>query len=57
MLHVMLFKSSFCSSNVILSRCVMFGCYVGIVDDTRSEEVVFQRTVIFFLQLQFLLDS
>ena len=30
-----------------------FRCYVGVVDDARSEVVVFQRTfVFFFLQLQ-----
>ena len=39
----MLFKSSFCQSNVILSGCVTFCCYVGVVDNTWSEAVVFQR--------------
>ena len=36
----------------MLSRCVTFRCYVGVVDDAPSEAVVFQRTVVFFLQLQ-----
>ena len=48
MLRVTLFKSSFCLSNVVLCRCVTFRCYVGVVDDARSEAVVFQRTVVFF---------
>ena len=48
-LPVTLFKSSFWQSNVILSGCVTFCCYVGVV----GEAVVFQRTVVFlFLQLQ-----
>ena len=29
-----------------------FRCYVGVVDDAGSEAVVFQRKVVFFLQLQ-----
>ena len=41
MLRVTLFKSSFSKSNVILSGCVIFCCYVGVVDDAWSEAVVF----------------
>ena len=48
MLRVTLFKSSFCWPNVVLSRCVTFRCYVGVVYDARSEALVFQRTVVFF---------
>ena len=51
MLRVTLFKSSFSKSKVILSGCVIFCCYVGVVDDAWSEAVVFQRAVFFFLQL------
>ena len=48
MLGVTLLKSSFCSSNVILSRCVTFSCFVGVGDDSRSEAVVFQGESRFF---------
>ena len=34
--------------NVILSGCVSFCCYVGVVDDALGEAVVFLQAVVFF---------
>ena len=38
---------------MLLFPVVTFRCYVGVVDDARSDAVVFQGAVVFFLtQLQ-----